>query len=173
MRVLQDYFADCTTVDPDEFRRRHGNAFLLYHGSKDALTKPASAPEATMMAANPLLQEKPPPQRDFLVFAVHRKGAAGPKIFISVGRAEKNNVFIPDMSLSIFHAFFTQTQDGRFLLQDAGSKNGTFIDGRAVPAQAQGQAMPVQDGASVRFGQVELTFLSAAGFYNLAKGLAG
>lgn len=173
MKVLQDYLEDCTTVDLDEFRRRHGDAFLLYHGSLDALTKPAAAPEATMMAANPLLQEKPPPQGDFLVFAVHRKGAAGPKIFISVGRAEKNNVFIPDMSLSIFHAFFTQIQDGSFLLQDAGSKNGTFIDGQAVPAQTQGPAVPVQDGAMVRFGQVELTFMEAAGFYNLARRLAG
>ena len=173
MKVLQDYFKDCTTIDLDEFRRRHGDAFLLYHGSLDALTKPASAPEATMMAQNPLLQEKPQPRRDFLVFAVHRKGAVGPKKFISVGRAEKNNVFIPDMSLSIFHAFFTQQADGSFLLQDAGSKNGTFIDGQAVPAQAQGQAVLVQDNALVRFGQVELTFLTAAGFYNLARRLAG
>jgi pSer/pThr/pTyr-binding forkhead associated (FHA) protein len=172
MKVLQDYFKDCTTIDPEEFRRRHGDAFLLYHGSLDALTQPTSGPEATMLAENPLLKEKPQPQRDFLVFTVHRRGAAGPKKFISVGRAEKNDVAIPDMSLSIFHAFFTQHADGRFLLQDAGSKNGTFIDDRAVPAQAQGPAMPVQDGALVRFGQVELTFLGAAGFYNLAKRLA-
>ena len=172
MKILQDYFKDCTTIDPDEFRRRYGDAFLLYHGSLEDLTRPSFAPEATILAQNPLLKEKPPPQRDFLVFAVHRQGAAGPKKFISVGRAENNDVAIPDMSLSIFHAFFTQHTDGRILLQDAGSKNGTFIDDRAVPAQAQGPAVPVQDKALLRFGQVELTFLKAAGFYNLARRLA-
>jgi len=124
-----------------------------------------------MLAENPLLKAKPPPQRDFLVFAVYRKGAAGPKKFISVGRAENNDVAIPDRSLSIFHAFFTQHSDGRFLLQDAGSKNGTFVDGREVPAQARGRAVPVPDGALVRFGQVELTFLKAAGLCNLARRL--
>lgn len=171
MKVLQDYLKDCATIDPDEFRRRHGDAFLLYHGSQDALTQPSPAPEATMLAENPLLKAKPPPQRNFLVFAVHRRGAAGPKKFISVGRAEKNDVAVPDMSLSIFHAFFTQHADGRFLLQDAGSKNGTFVDGRTVPAQARGQAVPVPDGALVRFGQVELTFLETASFCNLVKRL--
>lgn len=46
---------------------------------------------------------------------------------------------------------------------DAGSSNGTFVDGEAAPS---GAPVRVEDQASVRFGpQAKFQFFTAAGFF--------
>ena len=80
---------------------------------------------------------------------------------ITVGRTGNNDVVLDDGTVSRFHAWFHREPDGRYVLTDAGSKNGSFVGGvRLTPRRPA----PVPDGARLRFGQVEVTFYLASGF---------
>ncbi|HEX8440841.1 FHA domain-containing protein [Archangium sp.] len=80
---------------------------------------------------------------------------------ITVGRTGNNDVVLDDGTVSRFHAWFQRETDGRYVLTDAGSKNGSFVAGvRLAPRRPS----PVVDGARLRFGQVEVTFYLASGF---------
>jgi hypothetical protein len=80
---------------------------------------------------------------------------------ITVGRTGNNDVVLDDGTVSRFHAWFQREPDGRFILTDAGSKNGSFVGGvRLTPRRPS----PVVDGTRLRFGQVEVTFYLASGF---------
>jgi hypothetical protein len=69
---------------------------------------------------------------------------------ISFGRAPQNAVVLPFAAMSKHHGFFRE-ENGRWHVGDAGSKNGTFIDGARV---ANGALLPLRDGGSLRFGDV-------------------
>ena len=70
------------------------------------------------------------------------------------GRAPINSVILPFAAMSKNHGFF-RVEAGRWMVGDAGSKNGTFVDGARV---ANGAVLPLRDGASLRFGDVTAKF---------------
>jgi hypothetical protein len=84
---------------------------------------------------------------------------------ITVGRTGNNDVVLDDGSVSRFHAWFARVegQEG-FLLTDAGSKNGSWVGGARLTPR---KAVPVQDGARLRFGQVEVAFYTASSFVRM------
>jgi hypothetical protein len=83
---------------------------------------------------------------------------------ITVGRTGNNDVVLDDGTVSRFHAWFQRETEGRYVLTDAGSKNGSFVSGvRLAPRRPA----PVTDGSRLRFGQVELTFYLSNGFSKL------
>lgn len=67
---------------------------------------------------------------------------------ILVGRAASTDVVIEHPSVSKLHARIEQRPDGSLHLSDAGSSNGTTVDGANVGASA----VVVVDGAEVGFG---------------------
>ena len=71
---------------------------------------------------------------------------------IFVGRNPDNEIHLEDRTISGIHAVILR-KEKRFLLQDAGSRNGTFLNGQAV----QGR-VPIREGDTIRFGRVEVTF---------------
>ncbi len=80
---------------------------------------------------------------------------------ITVGRTGNNDVVLDDGTVSRFHAWFQRETGGRYVLTDAGSKNGSYVAGvRLAPRRPS----PVVDGTRLRFGQVEVTFYLASGF---------
>ena len=84
---------------------------------------------------------------------------------ITVGRTGNNDVVLDDGSVSRFHAWFALEEglEG-FLLTDAGSKNGSWVGGvRLTPRRA----VSVEDGARLRFGQVEVSFYTASSFVRM------
>ena len=52
---------------------------------------------------------------------------------LRIGRSEQNDLRLDDASVSRYHAFLRRV-DGRYLLSDVGSQNGTFVNGRRVHA---------------------------------------
>jgi pSer/pThr/pTyr-binding forkhead associated (FHA) protein len=70
----------------------------------------------------------------------------------NIGRAEYNDLVIPDPSVSTSHAKL-QRREGVWVLLDLDSTNGSFVDGERVTGEA-----PLAPGALVRFGDVELLF---------------
>jgi len=71
---------------------------------------------------------------------------------VNIGRADYNDIVLPDGAVSSAHAKL-QRREGVWVLVDLDSTNGTFVDGERV----QGD-MAIAPGATVRFGDVQLAF---------------
>ena len=71
----------------------------------------------------------------------------------SVGRTKENDIFINDASVSKLHASLALNREGRLLVADTGSTNGTFINGRRI---AYGKAEAVADTDALTFGTVDV-----------------
>jgi pSer/pThr/pTyr-binding forkhead associated (FHA) protein len=71
----------------------------------------------------------------------------------TVGRSPDCDVFLDDVTVSRRHAQVLR-QDGRFVIEDKGSLNGTFLNRRRIES---GQ---LEDGDEVQIGKYKLTFLS-------------
>ncbi|AGC46176.1 FHA domain-containing protein [Myxococcus stipitatus DSM 14675] len=84
---------------------------------------------------------------------------------VTVGRTGNNDVVLDDSSVSRFHAWLARDESqAKFLLTDAGSKNGSWLGGvRLTPRKA----VSVEDGVRMRFGQVELVFYTPSGFVRM------
>jgi hypothetical protein len=167
-RRVHDFKDDAKTLAPPAFAAKHGEAFLLHHGPIGTLNTPMGPQATVMVVPTQNAGEAPQTQSDFLVFLVKRSGRSPFPNFVSVGRTRNNDVVIADISLSKFHAFF-KLVGSAMQLQDAGSKNGTFLDDERVPTQQNGPPMAITTGSVVRFGSVDLTFLDAEAFANLVK----
>jgi len=85
---------------------------------------------------------------------------------ITVGRTANNDIVLDDQSVSRFHAYLQQDERQEWTLTDAGSRNGSFVSGRRLPAKTPS---PLANAAVVRIGAVQLTFYSAQGFLDLLK----
>jgi len=71
---------------------------------------------------------------------------------INLGRADYNDLVLPDPSVSTAHAKL-QRREGVWVLVDLDSTNGTFVDGERVAGETA-----IAPGASVRVGDVPLIF---------------
>jgi hypothetical protein len=92
-----------------------------------------------------------------LVLAVRKVQDQFPSM-ITVGRTNNNDIVIPDINISRFHAFFRVFPD-RVELADAGSQNGTFIDRKKLPPK--GAAQIIVPGEKIAFAHLEFSFLDA------------
>lgn len=73
---------------------------------------------------------------------------------ISVGRLRENDLCLDDPEVSRHHARFIRRGDA-ISLEDAGSSNGTFVNGERIT-----QPIELQDGDSINFAGVHATFRS-------------
>ncbi len=83
---------------------------------------------------------------------------------VNIGRADYNDLVLPDESVSTTHAKL-QRREGVWVLVDLDSTNGTFIDGDQIKGEA-----PLAPGATVRFGDVTLVFEPTDDGADVAKG---
>jgi hypothetical protein len=73
---------------------------------------------------------------------------------LSFGRAGTNAVVLPFAAMSKNHGFFRE-EGGQWHVGDAGSKNGSFVDGVRITNEG---VVALRDGASLRFGDVTAKF---------------
>lgn len=71
---------------------------------------------------------------------------------VNIGRAEYNDIVIPDESVSTMHAKL-QRREEIWVLMDNGSTNGTFVDGERLSGEAV-----LSPGALIRFGETAVMF---------------
>ena len=105
----------------------------------------------------------------FASFLVRSGGLAGQRLsvktpVVNIGRADYNDLVVPDPSISTSHAKL-QRREGVWVLVDLDSTNGTFVDGERVKGEA-----PLAPGATVRFGDVQLVFEPSDDAVGVAKG---
>ena len=115
---------------------------------------PPAAPVAAGAAAAARASAAGGPLAKFLVRSGLLKGQ---RLFVKVpivniGRADYNDMQIPDDSVSSQHAKLTR-REGIWVLTDLGSTNGTMVDGERIEGDT-----PIAPGAFVRFGDVQLIF---------------
>jgi hypothetical protein len=71
----------------------------------------------------------------------------------TIGRRADNDIVLDDLSVSASHAWIIN-QQGRYVIMNTLSTNGTFVNGKRV------HEAPLRHGDRLRFGQVEFTFLT-------------
>ncbi|MFI5280461.1 MAG: FHA domain-containing protein [Gemmatimonadales bacterium] len=116
---------------------------------------PAASPLPPAPAAAPVAVKAPP--QALAKFLVRSGNLKGQRLYVKVpivniGRADYNDLVIPDDSVSSQHAKLTR-REGVWILTDLGSTNGTLVDGEKVSGD-----VPIAPGAFVRFGDVQLVF---------------
>jgi hypothetical protein len=136
----------------DEFERAHAGGWLVWEAGP---WRPPSARRDTLVA-DP--QTGLLPSGESLVIRLEPKGAGGE---VRLGRDASCDVVIDDATLSRVHLVLRHGEGGRWTVQDAGSRNGSRLDG--VPLREV--AFPLSPGAAIEAGAVRLTFLDAAGLY--------
>ncbi len=72
---------------------------------------------------------------------------------VTFGRTNENAICIPDINVSKRHGILVRDGDD-YQLHDFKSTNGTFVNGERI------MAVKLKDGASIRFGSVELRYES-------------
>jgi FHA domain len=165
---LDDFVQELRQVGEVAFRRRHTTPVLIVTGraargeraGADDVTRAVSAPESdTRRRGAPLALV----HRVFpVVKAPH--APAGP---VSLGRTPENDVSIPEYSISKRHCLF-DLSDGVMSLTDAGSTNGTLINGSAVDATTP---VPLCGGEIITLGRFAFLYETPAGFLEYVSGL--
>jgi FHA domain len=86
---------------------------------------------------------------------------------ITVGRTSNNDLPVEDSSVSRFHAWFQRAdEDAPWFVVDAGSKNGTKVNGKALEPK---KAFALAPGMRIRVGHVDLSFYDARGFLKMLQ----
>ena len=150
---------DARDLSPEEFEDKHGPMFLLLSAAE--LHQPAG-PMSTEVKVIGI--DEPASERtaslSLVVYPLKRSERSVGHL-ITMGRTSNNDVVIPDISVSRFHAFAKEGETSPVAIQDANSTNGTSVNGDSVPAQGQGAPVDIKTGDNVRLGQVEFTVLDA------------
>lgn len=166
---IEYFLEDARAIGAIEFRAEHGDGFLLHEGPLQAARRAVRA-QPTMVVSqsaigfpwgNPSTAPPDPKLQRVLVFPVRYTGRSPFPRIVTLGRTRNNDIVIADVSISKFHAFFREEGES-FVVQDAGSRNGTFVDSVSVPDAKHGKPALVKPGANARFGAVELKFVSGA-----------
>jgi hypothetical protein len=157
---------DARSLSQAEFEDRHGPGFLLLTAAD--LHEP-TGPMATEVKVVGFDEPAERTASISLVAYPLRRTERSVGHLVTIGRTANNDVVIPDISISRFHAFVKQVEGGALHIQDANSTNGTGVNGIPVSAQGHGPASDLKAGDNVRLGQVEFTYLDAKGLQDFVR----
>jgi pSer/pThr/pTyr-binding forkhead associated (FHA) protein len=137
---LQDTMHGAPTADSTTSTPPGAGSVLPAQGEKERSREAPAAPDA--------------PLATFVVRAGPSKGQRLIVRFpvVNIGRADYNDIVLPDESVSTVHAKL-QRREGIWVLVDQGSTNGTIVDGKQVSEETA-----LAPGAIVRFGAVQTVF---------------
>lgn len=156
---IKSFREDAALLSPEEFEDKHGQMFLLLSAAE--LNQP-TGPMSTQVKVIGL--DEPASERtaslSLVVYPVKRTERSVGHL-VTIGRTSNNDVAVPDISISRFHAFVKPGEVTAAAIQDAKSTNGTSVNGMSVPAQGQGSPVDIKTGDNLRLGQIEFTVLDA------------
>ena len=89
-------------------------------------------------------------------YAIHKDASSAFQSMITIGRAPNCDIAIPAPVVSKFHGWFACVR-GVWHFTDAGSTNGSAVDGVALPARRPTELKP--DGLIALGGELEFRFL--------------
>jgi pSer/pThr/pTyr-binding forkhead associated (FHA) protein len=74
---------------------------------------------------------------------------------VRAGRHPESDIFLDDITVSRRHAEFTRGADGKVVVRDVGSLNGTYVNRERIEEQV------LSGGDEVQIGKFKLVFLVA------------
>jgi hypothetical protein len=164
MKTVGDYLDDFLELGEAAFVEKFDHPFLLYpdkhgHGGfRSYHTRMADRGDGANLAGSKSL-------RDFQVLAPSSSGTNPTPSKLLVGRSEDRDLPIDHSTVSKRHAVLVRDDEAQaFKLGDAGSTNGTFLNGQAVES---GEPVFLRDGNVVSFGDCDYLFYSPKGFVNV------
>jgi Inner membrane component of T3SS, cytoplasmic domain len=105
---------------------------------------------------------------DLELYPLVKKPGASFRDRITIGRTTHNDVVIADHSVSRLHAYVRDAPDVEgWLIADAGSKNGSWLDNAALEPRREAALLP---GAVVRLGDVRLTLYLSRDLFDMLGG---
>ena len=78
--------------------------------------------------------------------------------YVTIGRGKENDVAVDDATLSRVHLVLMRPESGGWTVRDAGSSNGTYLEGRLLET---GKPALLASGTHLQAGSVRLTFLES------------
>jgi len=147
---------------PDVVRGEYACPVLLWDGKiEKPLPKDMDALEATggLGIASAVSDQK-------TLFRVAKNAESTLGGGVTIGRVGSNDIAIDDPSVSRFHAYMRQDEDGSWLLIDTGSFHGTFVNERKLAPE---ERATLTDGAVIRFGGAVVQFLTPASLFALLE----
>lgn len=72
---------------------------------------------------------------------------------VSIGRHPDSEIFLDDVTVSRHHALVLTDASGQCTIEDAGSLNGTYLDGERV------ERAQLREGAQIQVGKFRLVFV--------------
>ncbi|MCB1270347.1 MAG: FHA domain-containing protein [Microthrixaceae bacterium] len=72
---------------------------------------------------------------------------------VEIGRHPDSEIFLDDVTVSRHHARITTSGEGAPIITDAGSLNGTYVDGERV------EAAQLREGAQIQVGKFRLVLV--------------
>ena len=119
----------------------------------------------------PLLDKEELPSPSVARAAFLTKSGRNKKPVLTLGRGRDNDIVIEMATVSKYHAFFLQGDDGTWYLCDTSSTNGTKVDDLQLEPNEQ---RPLSDNALITFGQtVSCRFFTPEGLWNFLKYFEG
>ncbi len=85
--------------------------------------------------------------------SVERRFNLEPRKRLSVGRTKDNDIAIDHTSVSKMHASLLLNADGKLVIADTGSTNGTYLNGERI---AYGKAIEIFASDKVKFGAIDV-----------------
>ena len=166
------HYRQLVQLGRDEFLASAAPAALVRYRTEEApdfsgqstLTMDETVDEETL----PLGKELPEGHVAVEVYPLAKKPGASFADRITIGRTPNNDIAINDHSVSRLHAY-VRLDGARWVVADAGSKNGSWIRGRPLEPRKE---QPLMSHAVVRIGEVDLTFFLAADLFDTLRNLA-
>jgi len=141
---------------------------LGYHtvvGDEDTLVRGTPAGNVGSMEATALAQLLG--GSPYFAIALRKRSDEGTFLDrVTVGRAVNKDVVLRHRSVSKFHAWFEVDEMGAFFVADAGSKNGTVLNGTSLPAR---ELVIIGSGDKLRVGSVETVVASPDIFWRALR----
>jgi len=106
-----------------------------------------------------------PESAEMELYPLAKKPGASFRDRITIGRTTNNDVVIADSSVSRLHAYARQAEG--WVVADAGSKNGSWLDNVALEPRRE---TPLRPGALLRFGDVRFSFFRSEDLFDLLGG---
>ena len=115
----------------------------------------------------PIAKEPPEGHMVVEVYPLAKKPGASFPDRITIGRTANNDIAINDHSVSRLHAYL-RVESGRWVVADAGSKNGSFLRGKPLEPRKE---QAVASRMIVRIGEVDMTFFGASDLFEMLRGM--
>ncbi|MBL4849706.1 MAG: FHA domain-containing protein [Planctomycetes bacterium] len=173
--LLADYAPGVPLDDPQVFRAARPEP-ALYVGGLPSFQRLRTGSEfATRVQHSSDEERKPAPARRPVggeggLLPLKKDGGGSASAMITLGRFDNNDLVVPDDRVSKFHGHF-QDDDQGWTFTDAGSTNGTLLDGTAlVPFRPY----PLNPGSTlVISNDVTLVYLTPLQICRLLRGDSG